>query len=156
MKITKLETFLSYTLMIILVTLSAISAFGQCNRFASEMNRADLALFERCEGVQVAKLFPGDEVILAQPILRDRTYRVLLKTDEYLEQVTIELLNKGLDESVTFHLTDRFIDVTSTKEQLIQLKVAIPKKVTLNKIQRSGCVALAIGSGKIEKLVVEN
>jgi hypothetical protein len=152
MKTTKAEYFLSYLLMFLLILLSAISSFGQCNKLVTGMDRGPLTYFDYCEGVKTAKMFPGDEAIINQELNAATHYRLVLASDEYLGEVNIELVNEGNDGLLFFNKQESFIDIKSNRNRIIQLKVTVPSKTTSNRIERSGCVAIATSSGLIEKM----
>lgn len=148
----KVEYLISIVLLTVLMTLSVISSFGQCNGFVKKMNREPLNLFESCEGVQTAKMYPGDSAVLTQNLEANRTYRVLLDADNYLGEVTATVSEELKDGVLYINQTETYIDIRSIRDRKVEVKISIPQKFTSNKIERSGCVAVAVSSGLVEDL----
>jgi hypothetical protein len=148
----KIEYLISIVLITLLMTLSVISTFGQCNGFVKNMDRQSLNLFETCEGVQTAKMYPGDSATLSQQLYANRTYRFLLKAEAYLGEVSTNMIEDHKDGTLYINQTANYIDVRCIRDRTVELKVKIPSKNALNRIERSGCVAIAISSGLVEDL----
>jgi len=148
----KVEYLISIVLITLLMTLSVISTFGQCNGFVKNMDRQSLNIFETCEGAQAAKMYPGDSATIEQYLDANRTYRLVLKADEYLGQVSTELTEELNDGILYVNQTAEYIDVRSIRDRTVTLTVIIPVKNTSNRIERSGCVAIAVASGLVEDL----
>lgn len=116
------------------------------------MNREALIYFDYCEGVKTAKMFPGDEAIISQELSASNHYRFLLSADNYLGDVSFKLIEEGNDSLLFFDEQTAYIDIKSKRNRTIQLKISVPNKTTSNRIERSGCVAIAISSGFVEKI----
>ncbi len=145
-----LNKFLSTLLLLILLFISAISTFGQCNKFAKKMDVSAIKLFENCEGVQAAKMYPGENAVISQAIKSNSTYRILIDSDEYLGEVQL-LIDKS-DNRIEVKQTSTYYDVKTTEDMMVMVKIVVPQKETLNQIERSGCVAIAVASGGVEDL----
>ncbi|MBR9830937.1 hypothetical protein GYB57_02215 [bacterium] len=148
----KVEYLISIVLITLLMTLSVISTFGQCNSFVKKMNRESLSPFENCEGVQMAKMYPGDSAIINQELEANRTYRILIEADEYLGLISAEISDQLNDGVLYINQTSQYIDLRSIRDRNVEIKINIPQKFTSNKIERSGCVAVAVSSGLVEDL----
>ena len=145
-----LNKVFSVIFLLILLFISAISTFGQCNKFAKKMDVSAIKLFENCEGVQAAKMFPGDKAALTQSFKSNDTYRILINSDEYLGDV--KLIIDSTDERIQVKQTALYYDVKASEDMIVEIRIMVPRKETLNQIERSGCVAIAIASGGVEDL----
>jgi hypothetical protein len=130
----------------ILAYLISTFSYAQCNRFIRKSDFSALDAYEYCGSIQAAHMYSGDSAMLLFPVQKQKRYRLVVKSQEYLGEIELRLTNKeGKEVGYKSGKSSTYWEVMAETDQPIQITLKVAKKPLPTGFDTEGCVALAIG-----------
>ena len=136
------------TILSAIISLFAFSLNAQsCKDFIQEEDMSSMLGYD-CESVKVAEMYSGDEAVISQPIEANKRYKIKVLKAEYLGDYNLEIVDRK-DRAVSMKVAngeETYFQVVTEKATELKLHLNLEKTRTLTGLQRSGCVAVLVGS----------
>lgn len=145
------------TTILILISLFSLQINAQCKKFIQKSDMSSMLGYE-CEDVKVAEMYSGDDAVISQSIVPEKRYKIKILKEEYLGEYSLNIVDKE-DNIISIEIkneTDHYWQVSTDKATDLELFLTIDDKKTANKLQRSGCVVVLVGSIENSELANAN
>src|SRR5690606_37910602 len=135
------------TSLYILLTVFSRQISAQCKKTIEKSYISSMHCYE-CEDVYVAELYAGDQAVISQSILREKRYEIKILKEEYLGEYALSIIDKdsNINSIEINNETEPYWQVSTDVATELELSLSLDEKKTANKLQRSGCVAVLVGS----------
>lgn len=135
------------TTLVIIISLFTLNVNAQCKNFVQKVDMESMAGYE-CESVRIAQMYSGDEAVISQPIEANKRYKIQILKADFLGDYKLEIADKK-NRAVSMEVSndeERYFQVATEKATEVKLYLNIKKNESLTGLQRSGCVAILVGS----------
>jgi len=135
------------TSIFILLTVFSLQISAQCKKFIEKSDMSSMQGYE-CEDVKVAEMYSGDQAVISQSILPEKRYKIKILKEEYLGEYALSIIDKdsNINSIEIKNETEHYWQVSTDVATELELYLSLDEKKTANKLQRSGCVAVLVGS----------
>lgn len=130
-----------------IIFLFSLNASAQCKNFIQKEDMSTMLGYD-CESVKVAQMYSGDEAVLTQEIEANKRYKIKVLKAEFLGDYNLEIVDKK-DRAVSMEVgngDEKYFQIAAEKTTELKLYLNIEKKDSYTDLQRSGCVAVLVGS----------
>lgn len=135
------------TILAVIISLFTLNLNAQCKNFVQKADMEAMSGYE-CESVQVAQMYSGDEAVITQPIAANKRYKIQILKADFLGDYNMEISDKK-NRAVSMEVNtedERYFQIATEKATEVKLYLSLDKTESLTGLQRSGCVAILVGS----------